>query len=324
MNRLKDILLCSSIWLIIGCVKVPGSSDVYDPEGRVVSSACALGKVKARALLATRFNNIASFKEVVNIEYEHSFKSDSLVNSTVRLTYPSNGQEIISVLSSGLSQQDIVDGYRGSVWDKIAFLAHSPYAVRNRFKLQEVFHLARRMDVVYKDGDVAFHDLALGSVERIASENAFKVYRDSLEKGYLNTFNHVTGQALVSALYSVEMADFVGDVHELDNMRELTSGFFSEEQLNDTVNFPTDNYVDLINNEIGQLIGSELKSFYQIDHQTVWTPELLSEFMNQIQAYYAWALDIDMSPFSPNDDVIVAFANKLNVVSVMISAFDRY
>jgi hypothetical protein len=303
---------------------VSNSADVYNQEGTVLSSAGALGKVKAKVLLATRFKDIASFKDVVNIEYEHSFKSDSLVNSTVRLTYPSNGQEIISVLSSGLSQQDLSDGYRGSVWDKMAFVVRSPYAVRNRFNFKEVFHLGRRIGSVYKDGDVSFYDLALASVERIASENAFKVYKDSLEKGYVNTFNHITGQALISALYSVEMADFIADLHELDNMPELTSGFFSEKQLNDSVNFPTDNYVDLINNEIGQLIGSELKSFYQIDHQTIWTPELLSDFMNQIQAYYAWSLDIDMSPFSPNDDLIVAFANKLNIVSTRISEFNRY
>ncbi|HAV26180.1 MAG TPA: hypothetical protein DCX01_08380, partial [Bacteroidetes bacterium] len=74
----------------------------------------------------------------------------------------------------------------------------------------------------------------------------------------------MTAQVLITALFSKEVADYIADVHELMSMPELTTGRFSDKQLHDTLNYPVDNYVDMLNNEIGQEIGLRLKEKYNL------------------------------------------------------------
>ena len=157
--------------------------------------------------------------------------------------------------------------------------------------------------------------MAKQSVGNISTpDRAYLNERDSSEKGYINSFNHITGQAIVTTCFSEEMADFIADVHELHNMSELTSGNFSIDQLNDVNNNPVDNYVDMINNEWGQELGKKLKVRYSITNKTEWTPELLANYLNDIQSYYSWAFRIGFRPFTIDDDVIKKFSNKINQV----------
>ena len=109
------------------------------------------------------------------------------------------------------------------------------------------------------------------------------------EKGYLNTFNHITAQAFMTSIFSERLADFIADVHELYNMPELITGDFTEQQLADFENGPVDNYVDMINNEWGQELGKVLGKKYGIDRHTIWTPQLLRDYLNDIQLYHSWA-----------------------------------
>ena len=51
-----------------------------------------------------------------------------------------------------------------------------------------------------------------------------------------------------------------------------------------------------------------------IDRETHWTPELLANYLNDIQTYYSWAYGIGFSPFRPSDEVVVKFSRKLNMV----------
>ena len=162
---------------------------------------------------------------------------------------------------------------------------------------------------------MAFYDLARTSANNINTlDLAYKNERDSSEKGYINSFNHITGQAFVTSCFSEEMADYIADVHELHNMPELTTGKFTDEQLNDVDNNPVDNYVDMINNEWGQELGKRLKKKYGITKETLWTKELLVSYLNDIQSYYSWAFGIGISPFRINDDVVIKFADKINQV----------
>ena len=97
-------------------------------------------------------------------------------------------------------------------------------------------------------------------------------------------------------------------------MPELVSGKFSEKQLKDTVNFPTDNYVDIINNEIGQELGKYLKHKYAIDKKTQWTANLTCAFLNEVQAYYAQSFDIKIEPYSASDSIINRFSRKIEII----------
>ncbi|MEP7127923.1 MAG: hypothetical protein ABI729_03605, partial [Chitinophagales bacterium] len=143
---------------------------------------------------------------------------------------------------------------------------------------------------------------------------AFKNPKDSTEKGYLNTFNHMTAQAFITSCFSEELADFVGDTHERYHHPELILGKFSKKEINDLAEGPVDNYVDIINNEWGQEVGKQLSKKYAISRKTYWTPELMSNYLNDLQDYYSWAFQIGFKPFRPEDEQVIKFSRKMNAV----------
>jgi len=95
---------------------------------------------------------------------------------------------------------------------------------------------------------------------------------------------------------------------------ELTNGQFSNEQLHAPDDNPVDNYVDMINNEWGQELGKELKRRYNINSSTCWTAELLVNYLNEVQNYYSWAFQIGFEPFKKEDEEIIRFVEKINLV----------
>ena len=273
------------------------------------------------ALLATRFATLEELRKVVQIKYsDGKINSDSAFkeSSVVCLSHCSNGYGVTSVLAAGISQGEIKEVRDGGFRDKVDLVFRSPYAIRYRRDLKRVNILARRRPDLYGEGDVAFFDLAETSVLNIDPEDfAILNPQDSSEKGYLNTFNHFTAQAFITSFFSEELADYVADVHERKAMPELISGQFTEEQLSDPNNNPIDNYVDIINNEWGQEFGKRLKKKYKIDRNTRWTPLLLTNYLNDVQSYYSWSLQIGFQPFRPTDEVIIRFSDKINDVMEM-------
>lgn len=258
------------------------------------------------ALLATRFASLEELKKVVGIEYE---------SSLVRLVHCSNGLEVESVLEEGVSEKDIRNAQRGGAWEKAQVGYGAPYAVANRKDLGRISILARRRAKFFGEGDVAFYDLAETALANINTPDlAFRYPADTSEKGYINSFNHITAQAFITSFFSEELADFVADVHERKNMPELVSGEFTPEQLSDPENNPTDNYVDMINNEWGQELGKRLRKQFGISAETHWTPRLLADYLNELQAYYSWAFQIGFRSVQPQDEVVVRFADKINYV----------
>lgn len=194
-------------------------------------------------------------------------------------------------------------------------LIQSPYAVRNRKDLEKAFMLSRRMTELFGEGDPAFYDLAQAIFKNINTPDlAFIDLRDSTEKGYINTFNHMTSQAFITSIYSEELADFIGDSHERYFHPELITGKFPQKEILDLGEGPVDNYVDLINNEWGQELGKELKEKYHITLNTIWSPEFLTNYLNAVQSYYSWALQIGFKPFTNQDEIVIRFSNKLNLV----------
>lgn len=268
------------------------------------------------ALLTSRFSSLEELKSVVRIEY---FPNDSeegrayTGDSLVRLTHCSGGQTVVSILMKGVDEGDFSKAMRGDFSEKAGVGVQSPFSIVERQYLKRIIVLARRRPLFLGEGDPAFYDLALSMVDHIQNEDlAFVSPGDSSEKGYLNTFNHITAQAFITSLYSEKMADFVADVHERKTMPELMTGNFSSDQLSDPLVNPLDNYVDIVNNEWGQELGKELRTKYQIHSGTIWTPHLLASYLNDIQGYYRWALQIGMEPFRPQDTIVIRFAHKLN------------
>jgi hypothetical protein len=270
-----------------------------------------------KALLASRFNSLEHFKSEVSIEYFNVPKSPdgSTENSSVLLSYTQDGHVLKSVLEAGVSQRDISEAKEGSVWDKVGLMFQSPYSIRNRKILRDIYILARWRAFSFGEGDVAFFDLAETAVKKINSpKTAFKTEKDSSEKGYLNSFNHITAQAFITTIHSEDIADFIADVHERKTMPELTTGKFTLKQLNDPTTYPVDNYVDMLNNEIGQELGKQLRTKYNITSTTKWTPMLLADYLNDLQAYYSWAFGIGLDPYRSDDALVIRFTDKLNTV----------
>lgn len=269
-----------------------------------------------RAILANRLGSLTDFKKLVKVEYTKRKNLFGTTTSNVRLSYKSNGYLIIANLDDGVDQNDMLYARDGRILDKLKFLFRSPYAVSRRFELNEVQKLSRRRGAYFGEGDVAFFDLAERSVANINTPQlAFRYESDSSEKGYLNTFNHITAQAIIASFYSKGVADFVANVHERYNMPELTSGNFTFKQMNDKNNYPVDNYSDMINNKIGQSLGIWLKNKYRTGPDTRCTPRLLANYMNDIQKYYCWTFQIGMKPFNPDDELIIRFSEKFNIVA---------
>ena len=259
-----------------------------------------------KALLLTRFNSLAELKEIVDIEY---------ATDQVKLTYRSGSREVTSILRSGVSEDDFMRARRGGLWAKIQVSLMTPYAVVNRNNLMVIENLGRRRPWDFGKGDVAFYDLAETMVKNILPEELAAIpEKDTTEKGYLNTFNHITAQAIMTSIFSERLADFVADVHERHNMPELISGVFTEAQLTDMKDGPTDNYIDLINNEWGQELGKTLQSKYQLSATTIWTPQLLADYLNDIQGYYSWTFGIGFTPFHTTDEIVTRFAAKINLL----------
>lgn len=260
-------------------------------------------------LLTTRFNSFDEFKKEVQIEYSKNKKS------WVRLTHKSNNQIITSTLKNGIKESDIVKVRDGGLLGKVKLALSSPYFVIHRHDILRSYVLSRRRHKVFGGGDVAFYDLAETMMKNIDSIDLVNIPTiDLSEKGYINTFNHANSQAIMTILFSEEVADFIADTHERSNLPELITGKFTETQIADIKNGPVDNYVDIINNEWGQELGKIAKRKYQITTETFWTPELLADVLNDLQSHYSWVFQIRFEPFVATDNVILRFSKKINRV----------
>lgn len=275
------------------------------------------------ALLGTRFQSLDELKQVIQIEYiNNNAPGDSTIhkNSKVIITHCSNGKKVVAELEAGITQNEISKAQNDIYIKQLVFVANHPFCVSVRKDLEKVFLLARIRSEIFGEGDVAFFNLAEATVKNINTPDlAFLTPKDSTEKGYLNTFNHTTAQAFLTSCFSEELADFVADAHERANHKELILGKFSDNKLNDLAEGPVDNYVDIVNNEWGQELGKLLKEKYHISRKTIWTPELLANYLNDMQAYYSWAFQIGFKPFYEEDEKILKFSNKLNLVMGGIS-----
>ncbi len=267
------------------------------------------------ALLSTRFKSFEALKAVIKIEYFYP-ESVSKTKPLVRISHRSNGHLVSSIIESDVSEKDINSAKAGSFLDKAKLGLRSPYLVYNRNDIMRIFLLGRRIGKKFGEGDVAFYDFAETMLHHIDEDQTSIIESEDYvsEKGYINSFNHITAQAFMTTIFSEKLADFVADTHERGHLPELITGKFSQEQIDDLEKGPVDNYVDVINNEWGQELGKRLKKKYNIDRTTYWTPQLLKDYLNDIQLYYSWAFQISFKPYKTSDRVVIRYAKKINRV----------
>lgn len=270
------------------------------------------------ALLLQRFNSFEELKSVIDIKYSNNSSGLFWLKKgrpQVNIFHSSGGKQVMSTLNSGINEFDIYGARDGGFMKRMNLVFNSPYAVLNRNDMRRIFLLGRRRDNLFGEGDVAFYDVAETMMHNISDYD--KETMDSVdlsEKGYLNTFIHLSAQAFMTSVFSEKLADFISDLHERHYLPELVTGNFSKEQIADIKNGPTDNYIDIINNEWGQELGKVLRERYKIDRNTNWTPHLLATYLNDIQSYCSWAFQIGFNPFMPSDELVVRFSTKINKV----------
>ena len=261
------------------------------------------------ALVSTHFSSLEELKSIVKIEY---FSDGS---PFARLTHSSDGGAVTSVLESGVTESHFIRAQKGGFRERASLGLKSPYSVMNRADLKRTLFLARKRFDIFGEGDVAFYNIAQQMVSNITTRDSMAIpLKDFSEKGYLNTFNHITAQALLTTLFSEELADFIADVHERDRLPALITGKFTKEQIEDLDNGPVDNYVDIINNEWGQELGKRLQKKYDINRSTKWTAEFLTQYLNDVQNYYSYTFQMGFEPFRPTDEVIKRYSSKIQVV----------
>lgn len=308
-----------SLFLILTIIMVSGTRRYRVPfrvyERHVLAHGEGYGK---EALLLSRFDSFSAFTSVVKLEYFGVPNGTTTVKDRegrVRLSYEAGGDFFTKELTSGISQRDLAQAQNGGLWGRIMLALRAPHLVWDVKDLKRVNMLSRRDGTIFRESSAAFYDLALAMVRHISAyDQAMIAPADLSEKGYLNTFNHITAQAFVTAIFSERLANFIADAHERYNMPELTTGDFTPAQIAD-VNFgPTDNYVDIINNECGQKLGKQLRKSHHLNRHTTWTPILLAQVLNDVQAYFSWAFQIGFIPFKPEDDVVIKFYQKINLV----------
>ena len=269
------------------------------------------------ALLATQIATMNELQQILSFEYFDSTSKAQLgfCFPMVAVSQCSHGRLMVATLDSGIDEDDFRHARDGDFWDQVNFALSTPYTLSQWKHIQQVYNLGRRRRDVFGEGDIAFYDLAEATMFNIVEEDLKRIpSRDTTEKGFINTFNHVTAQALMTSIFSERLADFIADLHERHNMKELITGDFSQEQLTDPINNPVENYVDLINNEWGQELGKRLKVKYDISEQTLWSPELLANYLNDLQEYYSWSFGISFHPFNPEAPTVKRFADKINSV----------
>ncbi|MFT4664717.1 MAG: hypothetical protein ACI8YQ_003513 [Polaribacter sp.] len=306
--------------------KAPTGSDLSTEHGKEtksfsttvnLDSGPAMEPTKG-ALLLTRFKTLDELKKVIQIKYFEGVKgADPIMHKTpsVRITHASHGRKVVSNLRFGVSERDISSAWTGGLGDKIWLGLSFPYLVFHKRNLPRVFNLSRRRAQVFGEGDMAFYDLAETMVSNINDDDLLLLPPEDLsEKGYLNTFNHMVSQAFITSIFSEKFADFIADSHERAHMPELITGTFTEEQLKDLEKGAIDNYVDIINNEWGQELGKVLGEKYAITKQTNWTPELLANYLNDLEQYFSWSFQIGFKPFRAEDELVITFAKKINTV----------
>jgi len=214
-----------------------------------------IGCIGGPLLLGTAYSSFDEFKNCVDLVYE---------NNSVALFHYGLGGVTSCSLSDGVTEHEIKEANEGGFMTKLKLLARAPMLAIDREDIQRSFLLSRRKPILFGEGDIAFYDLAHEMMYNIERSYAAKEYNDHFtEKGFVNTFNHFLSQAVITALFSERLADFIADSHELARIPELVDGNFSKEQLKDLDNGVVDNYVDLLNNEYGQEFGKKMKAKYE-------------------------------------------------------------
>jgi len=143
-------------------------------------------------LIGTRYDSFDALKEDITISYSKS-------GTQVQVIHSNNDKSVLSVLKKNISSDDLVAAQKGGFRKKAEVLFKSPLIVLFRKDIVRVRTLSRWTGWIFGEGDKCFYDLATAMTQNIIKEDIEIIKpRDFEEKGYLNSFNHLTAQAFLT------------------------------------------------------------------------------------------------------------------------------
>ncbi len=156
------------------------------------------------------------------------------------------------------------------------------------------------MAYAIKGHDMSFTSIMAESMRKNV-ENANGKQKKGWD-GFYNTALHVSGQAFMSILFGESSARFISDLHE----RKLLRGG-NEDPLMDV-------YADLLNNEMGRVLGTKLAEKYDLSGGTEWTNSMMANVLNDIQSYVQDTFGMKFKSYTADDEEVKELVNILNKI----------
>ncbi len=260
------------------------------------------------ALVSSDYSTLEALKKSINIKYD---KDD--VSVTVSHTF--NNASVTKILGQGIRERDLRQLQSGSFSEKVSAVFNNPSIIYHERVLKGSLILA------YKKSNIT--DIGNYHVAQIMANNlagSASLSHQNSEKGLVNTFNHILGQAVLTIFYGASSADYVGDAHER-GQPSLMTGAITEAETMQAI----DNYVDLINNQWGQTLGNELRQKYgnivdvgglvfdgKFNENLVNTNLAnVAGFLNDVQNYVGNTFGYTGKAFSSTDEIVKQYTTIL-------------
>lgn len=242
-------------------------------------------------LLATDYKTLAQLKKKVTITYVSEKRTEEWTYYSVTLVHKYKNTVLTHTLNNTGFTNDELKTFVG----KVELCIQDPFMCSI---LNSINNMSYRAENSMKMAFGDMPDKMIGNLKNKPKDAA----------ALSNTMLHVTGQALITAIWGAGVADVVGDMHERDQ-KSLMTGDIKDTELKQAI----DNYCDLVNNEFGQLWGKEIADKLKIGPHTTWTDELTANFLNELQDKFKESLNLKFDKkFSKDDQFVKDYTKFIN------------
>jgi RHS repeat-associated protein len=250
------------------------------------------------ALVAKDYGTLESLKKSINIVY----RGEDVEDASVSVTHTYLERSASNTLNNGIGDEELKRAANGDFDLQFETAKKYPMLILYKGSLQKKQSLSYRNK---NNSGTALYYVASAMVNNI--KGSLKENHQG-DRGLVNTFNHLGGQAIITMLYSRYSADFAGDIHERDQP-SLRTGKIKKSEVSQAI----DNYVDLVNNSWGQKLGSKLAGNFRNNlHNGVWFDRDTSELLNEIQNYYSETFGYEFNEFTKDTPIVKQFTDLLN------------
>ena len=251
-------------------------------------------------LVATNYKSIKSLKKILYIKY-YNDKSFSI-------SYIVNGMIIEHRFSKGYADNELAIIRNSDLGTQAKSILSEPLLVIYKSALETMFICAYT-----KENEAKTSMLAISF--EIAKKLKISNFLKTDDRALPNTIRHILSGVVLSMFHGEDSVNFVMDIHErhkkidngvifdIDECEFLRTGKFKNAEEEKSA---IDNYIDIINNQIGGKLGSKLRNKYQkiINNTNGWTLEESANFLNDFLYYLKQSLKYDYNEFKTTEEIV--------------------